>query len=63
MKTTIKTFCLLVLTLVLFNCDNDDGNADNQDECNFAGFTFLDTSDNTQTLITEAEITTVFYYT
>ena len=63
MKTTIKTLCLLVLTLVLFNCDNDDGNADNQDVCNFAGFTFLDTSDNTQTLITEAELTTDFYYT
>ncbi|WP_452227019.1 hypothetical protein [Lacinutrix cladophorae] len=63
MKTTIKTLCLLFLTLVLFNCDNDDGDADNQDDCNFAGFTFLDTSDSTQTLIPESDLTTDFYYT
>ncbi|WP_188463210.1 hypothetical protein [Bizionia arctica] len=64
MKTTIKSLCLLVLTLILFNCDNDDDvNAVNEDVCNYAGFTFLDTSDNTQTLIPEAELTTDFYYT
>ncbi|MFD2541703.1 hypothetical protein ACFSSB_05165 [Lacinutrix gracilariae] len=63
MKTTFKTLCLLILTLVLFNCDNDDDNAVNQDDCNFAGFTFLDTSDNTQTLIAESDLTTDFYYT
>ncbi|MBU2938772.1 hypothetical protein KO494_04370 [Lacinutrix sp. C3R15] len=63
MKTTIQSLCLLVLSLVLFNCDNDDGNADNQDDCNFAGFTFLDTANNTQTLIGESELITDFYYT
>ncbi|TYB79716.1 hypothetical protein [Bizionia myxarmorum] len=66
MKTTMKTLILLVFTLALFNCDNDDGDpitSPNEDVCNFQGLTFLDTGDNTQTLIPDSELTTDFFYT
>lgn len=63
MNTPIKPLFLLVFALLLFNCNNDDDNAPNSDKCNYQGFTFLDTSDNTQTLIPEADLTTDFFYT
>lgn len=62
MKTILKSILLLVVAITLFNCDNDDNNADNQDDCNYAGFTFFD-SNNTQTLIPESDLITDFYYT
>ncbi|EGV42737.2 hypothetical protein BZARG_2523 [Bizionia argentinensis JUB59] len=63
LKTTMKTLILLAFTLVLFNCDNDDDAAPNIDVCNYQGFTFLDTNDNTQTLIPDSELTTDFFHT
>jgi hypothetical protein len=63
MKTIKKTLLLVLLITVSFSCDNDDGDADNQDTCDYAGFTFLDTQNNTQTLIPESDLTTDFYYT
>lgn len=62
MKSIFKTILLLAITLTISNCDNDDGSADNQDDCNYAGFTFYD-SQNTQTLIPEADLVTDFYQT
>ena len=61
MKTILKTILLFAITLTMFNCNNDDDSAVNQDECNFAGFTFLDTANNTQTLIADADLTTDFF--
>ncbi|NRD21379.1 hypothetical protein HNV08_15085 [Winogradskyella eckloniae] len=63
MKFTLKIILLLVLSIAVFSCDNDDGNADNQNVCNYEGFTFLDTQNNTQTLIAEADLTTDFFDT
>lgn len=63
MKTIFKTILVVLISLTIYNCDNDDGNAVNQDVCNYAGFTFYDTSNNTQTLIPESELTTDFYNT
>jgi hypothetical protein len=63
MKNILKTLLILSISFTLYNCDNDDGNAPNEDECEYAGFTFLDTSNNTQTLIPEAELTTDFFHT
>lgn len=66
MKTILKSLILLVFALTIFNCDNDDGDpitSPNEDVCNFQGLTFLDTGDNTQTLIPDSELTTDFFYT
>ena len=63
MKTLQKTLSILLLALSLINCNNDNGNAPNQTVCNYQGFTFLDTNNNTQTLIPEADLTTDFFNT
>jgi len=58
----IKTLVLILLTGTLFNsCDNDSSPSPNDAQCNYQGLTFLDTSDNTQTLIPEADLTTEFF--
>ena len=59
----MKKILILFAILSVFACDNDDDNAVNEDQCNYQGFTYLDTSNNTQTLFAEADLTTDFYYT
>lgn len=59
----MKKILILFAILSVFACDNDDDNAVNEDQCNYQGFTYLDTSNNTQTLIAEVDLTTDFYYT
>ncbi|REE25673.1 hypothetical protein DFQ09_102264 [Winogradskyella pacifica] len=39
MKSILKTILLLAITLTLFNCDNDDGNAPNISVCSYEGLT------------------------
>lgn len=57
-------FYLVALLFIAFiSCDNDDGNAANQNACNYQGFTYLDTNSNTQTLIPEADLYTDFFNT
>lgn len=66
MKTIFKTALIVLISFTIYNCDNDDDPEVvpvNQDVCNFAGFTFNNTSNNTQTLFAEADLTTDFYYT
>lgn len=64
MKTTIlKTATLLLFTMLVFSCDNDSEPSPNDAQCNYEGFTFLDTSNNTQTVIPESDLTTDFFYT
>ncbi|OBX20136.1 MULTISPECIES: hypothetical protein [Bizionia] len=62
MKTIIKSLCLLVFALAIFNCDNDDGDpltSPNENVCNYQGLTAL--INNTQTLIPEAELQTDYF--
>ena len=51
----------MFLATILFSCNNDDPNnpAPNTNQCNYSGLTFLDTNNNTQTLIPEANLTSV----
>ncbi|WP_299524584.1 hypothetical protein [uncultured Lutibacter sp.] len=63
MKKTLKTLLLFAVTFTLYNCDNDNGNASNETACNYEGFTFLDTNNNTQTLIPESDLFTDFFNT
>lgn len=51
----------LIALILLFGCDNDDGNAPNQNQCNFAGLTFTDNNNSTNTLLAEANLTTDFF--
>jgi len=62
MKTILKTIILL-LVITITSCDNDDPTTPNLNVCNYTGFTFLDTGNNTQTLIAEADLTTDFFNT
>ena len=65
MKTNLKIFLpLIILITVLFtgtSCDNDDGNDPNEAQCSYQGLTFVDTSDNTQTLLPESDLTTEYF--
>lgn len=61
MKTFFKTTCIILLTIITFSCDNDTDPSPNDDQCNYQGLTFLDTNSNTQTLISEADLTTTFF--
>lgn len=61
MRKSIQILTILVVALLFTNCDNDDGNAPNETACNYKGFSYLDTSDNTQILVPEADIGTQFF--
>ncbi|MFD2698803.1 hypothetical protein ACFSQ0_12450 [Mesonia sediminis] len=53
-------FCLVVVVSSVA-CDNDDGNAPNQNQCAYQGFSYLDTNNNTSILIPEADLYTDFF--
>lgn len=61
MKTNFKKIFLIFLAIITFSCDNDADPSPNDNQCNYEGFTFLDTSNNIQTLIAEADLTTDFF--
>jgi hypothetical protein len=66
MKTILKNTVTLVLfiTAILFigtSCDNEADSSPNDNQCNYEGLTFLDTGDNTQTLIPESDLTTKIF--
>lgn len=61
MKTLFKIATILVITLLLFSCDNDNNPSPNDAQCNYEGLTFLDTSNSTQTLIPESDLTTDYF--
>lgn len=66
MKTILKSTVTVVLLIIaiLFigsGCDNDTDPSPNDTQCNYQGLTFLDTSDNTQTLLPESDLTTEFF--
>lgn len=61
MKTIFK-LAIIVFGTIMISCDNDDGNAANQNLCVYEGLTYYDTSNqNTQTLIPETNLTTDFF--
>lgn len=49
---------VLITALLFTSCDNDNNPSPNDTQCNYEGLTFLDTNDNTQTLIPEVELNT-----
>jgi len=60
MKTILKTIALL-LVITITSCDNDSNPSPNDTQCNYEGLSFLDTNNNTQTLIPAADLTTDFF--
>ncbi|MCT4630978.1 hypothetical protein [Winogradskyella sp.] len=61
MKTIKKTLLLVLLITVSFSCDNDDGNAPNENVCTYEGLTFEDPNNNTNILIPEADLQTEYF--
>jgi len=66
MKTIFKKtihIVSIVLTILFIGsgCDNEADPSPNDNQCNYEGLTFLDTNDNTQTLIPEADLTTELF--
>ncbi|TYB79714.1 hypothetical protein [Bizionia myxarmorum] len=62
MKIIMKTLIISVFSLVLFNCDNDDGDpitSPNENVCGYQGLTAL--INTTHTLIPEAELQTDYF--
>lgn len=57
MKTILKSIVVLLI-ISITSCDNDSDPSPNDAACNYQGLTFLDTSDNTQTLIPESDLVT-----
>lgn len=58
LKSILRSSLLLAITLTLSNCDNDDGNAPNQNVCTFQGLTVL--VNGTQTLYPESDLSTEY---
>jgi len=59
---TIKKISLVVIVLFgVMSCNNDDGAATNQDDCNYQGFSYLDNNNNDQTLLPESELNTQYF--
>jgi len=61
MKKLLKVCLLVAVTFTLINCNNDTPTTPNLTVCNYQGLTFLDTGNNTQTLIPETDLTTDFF--
>lgn len=66
MKTILKNTVTVVLflasiLLIGVSCDNEDAASPNDDQCTYEGLTFLDTNDNTQTLLPETDLTTEYF--
>jgi len=61
----MRKICFLILLLcTIISCNNDDdvnNDATNQDQCNYQGFSYLDTNNNDQTLIAESELNTQYF--
>lgn len=61
MKIILKTILLLLATITLFNCDNDDGSTPNDTFCSFSGLTVEDNNGNISTQIPEANLQTDYF--
>ena len=59
-----KITYILVLLCLVTSCNNDDdtnNDATNETECNYQGFSYLDNSNNDQTIIAESELNTQYF--
>jgi len=61
MKKVNNLLLVLALLLTLYNCDNDDGNAPNQNTCVFQGLTYEDANQVVQTQIPENQLQTNYF--
>ncbi len=61
MKKVHLFFIGLFLVTMMNSCDNDNGSSPNEDQCDYAGITFVDNTNTTETLIPETDLTTTFY--
>lgn len=61
LNSLLRRSLYLTLMFFLLACDNDDGNAANQNQCTYQGFSYLDTNNNTTILIPEADLYTDFF--
>lgn len=53
------TFSLLALFVI--SCDNDDSSATNATQCDFSGFSYVDSANQDQILIADSDIQTQFF--
>jgi len=60
-QNIFKTTLLAISLLFVVGCDNDDGDAPNENECNFEGLTFEWTNNTSNTLYSEADLETEYY--
>ncbi|MCF6308272.1 MAG: hypothetical protein L3J09_09970 [Flavobacteriaceae bacterium] len=66
MRKKIKNLLFISLTLSIFlfisiSCDNDNDPSANDDQCEYAGFTYEDNNNNNQILISETNLNTQFF--
>lgn len=62
MKKTLFYLIASILFTTFYNCDNDNGNAPNETQCNYEGLTYsLDSNNSTQTVIPEVDLTTELF--
>lgn len=55
-------FVMIASSLFIFSCNNDDnGNAPNENVCNYEGASIEDQNNNTQILIPESSLTTDYF--
>lgn len=57
----MKKILFLFTLLSVLSCNKDDDDPINEDQCTYEGLTFLDNSNNIQTLIPEAQLQTDFF--
>ena len=57
----MKHLILLILSIFIISCDNDDSNASNQNICVYDGLTYLDNNQTNEVLIPSTNLTTEYY--
>ncbi len=61
LKKTPIIFLLLTITLIGASCDNDSSPSPNDNQCNYSGLTWVDTTNNINTEISDADLNTQFF--
>ncbi|ADV51252.1 hypothetical protein I2486_19765 [Cellulophaga sp. E16_2] len=54
-------FLVMTVAFCFLSCDNDDGNATNESQCNYEGLSYYDVDNDDETLIPESNLTTTYY--
>ena len=66
MKTNLKNILptIILIVTILFigsSCDNESAPYENDDQCNYQGLSYVNTTDNTEILISETDLNTQFF--